>query len=172
MTEYLLDSSVLIGAHNTYCDMDVFPGFWEWLDKMNEAKMFYSVEAVYTEVMGHEDNLKAWAGARGEQIFLPADNKVVSAYSRVINWVNGQDYTQNAIDDFLKEDRADAWIIAHAMAYGRTVVSHEEPGGARRKVKIPDVCVGLGVPHKTLFEVQKQVMPLFVLQAVSRPPIV
>lgn len=38
---------------------------------------------------------------------------------------------------------ADAWVIAHAMAEGATVVTKE--GFAPRRVKIPDVCNALGV---------------------------
>ena len=44
--------------------------------------------------------------------------------------------------------RADPWVIAHAMATGGAVVTHEQKNPAiSNKVKIPNVCGHFGVRY-------------------------
>jgi len=35
--------------------------------------------------------------------------------------------------------------VAHALAHGDTVVTHEVPSNSLKKIKIPDACISLGV---------------------------
>ena len=59
---------------------------------------------------------------------------------------------------------ADCKLIAHALATGDTVVTHEKCGGnLRSKVKIPDVCRGLSVPCVDTFKVLEELKVRFVL---------
>ena len=42
--------------------------------------------------------------------------------------------------------------MAHAHAHGHAVVTHEVHSPSVRRVKIPTVCIGLGVKCMTTFE--------------------
>lgn len=56
------------------------------------------------------------------------------------------------------------YLVAHALAAGYTVVTHEKPGGGSiKKVQIPDVCIGLGVKCVTPFEMLRAERARFVL---------
>nr|WP_243663692.1 DUF4411 family protein [Rhodothermus marinus] len=59
---------------------------------------------------------------------------------------------------------ADYWLIAHALAGGFVVVTHEKPADTRNKVKIPNVCVGLGIKVMTPFEMLRHERARFVLE--------
>ena len=54
--------------------------------------------------------------------------------------------------DFLQV--ADFYLIAHALADGHVVVTHEVPTNSVKRIKIPNVCIGLGIrfitPHEML----------------------
>lgn len=58
---------------------------------------------------------------------------------------------------------ADYWLVAFALAYGHTVVTHEIPDGSRRKIKIPNACVGLGVRCMTPYQMLRYERARFVL---------
>ena len=63
--------------------------------------------------------------------------------TQVSQWVTENGYTPAAVNNFLQV--ADYWLVSHALANGLVVVTHEKPADTPNKVKIPNVCVGLGV---------------------------
>ena len=58
---------------------------------------------------------------------------------------------------------ADYWLVAHALAHQRTVVTHEVPAETIRKIKIPNACIGLGVACITPYEMLRRERARFVL---------
>ena len=51
---------------------------------------------------------------------------------------------------------ADPFLVGAAAESGSIVVTLETPAGAsRKKVKIPDTCCRLGVPHENTFEMMR-----------------
>lgn len=40
---------------------------------------------------------------------------------------------------------ADYYLVAHALAHGHTVVTHEVAAPSIKKIKIPNACIGVGV---------------------------
>ena len=53
-------------------------------------------------------------------------------------------YEAPAVSEFQRV--ADSWIVAHALAHGWVVVTHEKSAPrAKKRIKIPDACVALGV---------------------------
>ena len=40
---------------------------------------------------------------------------------------------------------ADYYLVSYALAHGHIVVTHEVPVDTVRKIKIPNVCVGIGI---------------------------
>ncbi len=147
---YLLDSNVFIQAKNLHYGFDFCPGFWTWLVNANAAMRACSIDKVGTELQAGNDDLSAWAIARGPQFFLPPDNPVLPALNQVSAWTNAQRYEPVAVATFFQV--ADYWLVAHALAHQHTVVTHEVPSTGARKVKISNVCVGLGIPCITPFE--------------------
>lgn len=76
-------------------------------------------------------------------------------------WVTGQHYEEAAISTFM--EAADYFLIAHALAGGHTVVTHEVAAATARKIKIPNVCIGLGVRCINPFVMLRSERARFVL---------
>lgn len=75
---------------------------------------------------------------------------------------NGQNYDQSAVSTFLQV--ADYYLIAQALADGHSVVTRETPaGGSRKRIKIPDVCIGMGVRCATPYEMLRAERARFIL---------
>jgi hypothetical protein len=123
--------------------------------------MVKSIEKVYDELRAGGDDLAGWADAQGQAFFLPPDNAVVGALPGVSAWVTSQTYEPAAISTFLQV--ADYWLVGHARAHAFTVVTHEVPSESNRKVKIPNVCVGMGLPCMTPYEMLRRERARFVL---------
>ncbi len=62
---------------------------------------------------------------------------------------------------FLKE--ADPWLIAHAKDNNYVIVTHERPSQSTTKIKIPDICNGLGVKWINTFEMLRDENAKFIL---------
>jgi predicted nucleic acid-binding protein len=144
--KYLVDADVLIQAHNAHYQFSFHPGFWDWLIQANQAGTVHSVEAVYQELSGAQDQLSNWATQHRAELFVAPDQQVTNELTAVAQWAQSQpNYTQGAIADFLAA--ADAVLIAHARAHDLTVVTHERSApDSQNRIKIPDACMGLGVP--------------------------
>jgi hypothetical protein len=159
---YLLDANVFIEAKNRYYGFDFCPAFWEWLVAENVAKRVFSVAAIGDELNAGNDDLDAWATARGDAFFLPPDASMLGALPRISTWVTGsQRYEPAAHTTFFES--GDYYLIAHAVAHGHVVVTHELPSNSRKRVKIPEVCIGLGIKFMTPFAMLRAERARFVL---------
>lgn len=158
---YLLDADVLIRAKNLHYGFDFCPAFWEWLIEKNAAEQVFSIEKVGDEVMAIEDKLSEWAGARGQDFFIRPGAAVFPSLAKVSTWANGQHYEPSAVDTFLQV--ADYYLVAYALADGHTVVTHEVPSASKRKIKIPDACIGLKIKFVTPYEMLRRERARFVL---------
>lgn len=147
---YLLDANVFIQAKNLHYGFDFCPGFWEWLALANEQGRVFSIERIANELESGDDDLSVWAVERGDGFFLKPDAKILPALAAVSQWAIGQSYAPAAVNTFLQV--ADYYLVAHALAHGHTVVTHEIAANSINKVKIPNACIGLGVPCVTPFE--------------------
>ena len=161
MTRYLLDANVLIQAKNLHYGFDFCPAFWKWLVVQNGAGTVASIEKVADELASGEDELTSWVKDRGSAFFLPADNAVLAALGTVSAWANGQSYDQAAVATFLKV--ADYWLVAHALAHGYTIVTHEISANSTKKIKIPDACIGLALHCVSPYEMLSREQAEFVL---------
>jgi hypothetical protein len=94
-------------------------------------------------------------------LFLKPDAKGLNGMGRVSQWVTENGYTPAAVNTFLQV--ADYWLVSQALAHGQVVVTHEQPANTPHKVKIPNVCVGLGIKVMTLFEMLHRERARFVL---------
>ncbi len=163
----LLDADIFIGAKNLHYGFDFCPAFWKWLDTANAEKRVFSIERVGKELEAGKDELVAWAAERRGGFFLRPPPEMLASLGTVSDWVAGEGYKTSAIDEFLKA--ADYYLIAHALAGGHDVVTHEVPSDpktkVKKKVKIPDVCKALDVKCVTPFVMLRDERARFVLGA-------
>ena len=158
---YLLDSNVFISAKNLHYGFDFCPAFWDWLISENRAGKVFSIERVGDELLAGDDDLTEWARDRGGDFFIPPDATLFPALGEVSSWATGQGYDQAAVSTFFQ--LADYYLVAQARAGQHTVVTHERASGSRRKIKIPDACIGLGVKYVTPYEMLRTERARFVL---------
>jgi len=77
--------------------------------------------------------------------------------------VTSAGYDPAAVSTFLQV--ADYYLVAHAMAHSLTVVTHEVPADSKKRVKIPNACIGLGIKCMTPYEMLRLERARFVLGA-------
>lgn len=162
---YLLDANVFIQAKNLQYGFDFCPAFWDWLEQKHATGLVISIRQVGEELRAGEDELAEWAHARSDGFFLPPDNAVLASAAHVSTWVVGQNYEPVAVNTFLQV--ADYWLMAAALSGGHTVVTHEVPSNSIRKIKIPNVCVGLGIRFMSPYQMLRQERARFVLGPVA-----
>ena len=158
---YLLDSDVFIQAKNLHYGLDFCPAFWDWLIATNTAGLVFSTEKVGDEIEAGADELADWAAARGDGFFLKPDAAILPALATVSSWATGQNYEPAAVSTFLQV--ADFYLVAHALAHGHVVVTHEVAAASTKKIKIPNACIGVGVKCMSLFEMLRHERARFVL---------
>ena len=161
MTKYLLDANIFIQAKNLHYGFDFCPAFWEWLEEQNKTGQVASIEKVADELKAGEDELAEWADRLGENFFLTPDEAMVPELTTVSTWANEQNYEPAAIATFLQV--ADYWLVAYAKAHDYTIVTHEIPSDSARKIKIPNVCIGLGLHCLSPYEMLRREKARFVL---------
>jgi hypothetical protein len=159
---YLLDANVFIEAKNRYYGLDFCPAFWEWLIVNNASEQVFSIEKVGDEIEAGGDELAVWAAQRGPSFFLKPDPAILPALGTVSNWATGQRYDPAAVNTFLLV--ADYYLVAHALAYAHTVVTHEIASTSTKMIKIPDACIGLGIKCMTPFAMLRRERARFVLE--------
>ena len=158
---YLLDANVFMQAKNLHYGLDFCPAFWDWLIDSNNAKLVFSIEKVGDEIDAGADELTIWAGQRGSGFFLKPEAAMLPALASVSSWATGQGYEPAAVNTFLSV--ADYYLVAHALANGFTLVTHEIASPSIRRIKIPNACIGLGVKCMTPFEMLRYERARFVL---------
>jgi len=163
---YVLDANVFMAAKNLHYGMDFCPAFWDWLIQANQAGKVFSIEKVGDEIEAGDDDLAQWASERGDGFFLKPDAAALAGLGTVAAWVNGHaNYSPAAKNTFLQI--ADYYLVAQALARKHVVVTHEKPENSVHRVKIPNVCIGLGLKFMTPFEMLRRERARFVLQRES-----
>jgi hypothetical protein len=158
---YLLDANVFISAKNLHYGLDFCPAFWTWLIEQNASGQVFSIDKVEAEILAGADELTEWASSLGPGYFLPPKQSAFPAMGRVSNWATDQRYEPVAVSTFLQS--ADYYLVAQALAGGFTVVTHEVHSATLRRIKIPDICIGLGIRCVTPYEMLRRERARFVL---------
>lgn len=161
MTRYLLDTNIFIQAKNLHYGFDFCPAFWEWLVTQNAAGNVASIEKVADELIAGSDELTDWVKDKGEAFFLRPDDTIVPALTAVSEWATSQYYTPAAVGTFLQI--ADYWLVAHAVAQECIVVTHEIPSDGKRRIKIPNACIGLKLHCVSPYEMLRRERARFIL---------
>ena len=160
---YLLDANVFIQAKNLHYGLDFCPAFWQWLIDNSANGHVFSIDKVADEIAAGSDELTDWA-KQNSSLFHATDTAVAVQFGKVSTWATSQQYEPAAFNTFLQV--ADFYLIAHALAGGHTVVTHEKPENSLKRIKIPNVCVGLGVRFMTPYQMLRIEKARFVLGAM------
>lgn len=158
---YLLDANVFIQAKNLHYGFDFCPAFWDWVATKNASGKVFSIEKVGDELEAGGDELADWATEQGAGFFLSPDAAILPALTQVSAWATGQGFELAAVSTFFQV--ADYYLVAHALAHSFTLVTHEIPANSIKKIKIPNVCIGLGIKFMTPYEMLRKERARFVL---------
>lgn len=159
---YLLDANVFITASNLHYGMDFCPAFWDWIEREYGKGKVFSIDKIEDELKVADDNVSKWIDNISSGFFLPTNNSISHSLTKVSKWVmDSKKYEPTAIRTFLQ--KADYYLIAHALSLKCKVVTHEVPSHSIKKIKIPDVCMGLGVKWVTPYMMLKKDRARFVL---------
>lgn len=161
---YLLDANVFIQAKNLHYGLDFCPAFWNWLIERNVAGQVFSIDKIAGEIAAGQDELTDWIHQQDDALFRKTDARIAAQFGQVSAWVTGQNYEPAAINTFLQV--ADFYLIAHALAENHVVVTHEVPANSTKRIKIPNVCAGLGLNFMTPYEMLRREQARFVLGGV------
>jgi hypothetical protein len=159
--KYLLDSNVFIEAKNRYYGLDFCPAFWDWLIQENSNGKVFSIEKVKDEIEAGGDELSLWASNFGSEFFLKPDEAIFPALGTVSNWAKEQNYEQSALNTFFQA--ADYYLVSHALPQKFTVVTHELFSDSQKRIKIPNVCLGLDIKFMTPYQMLRIEKAKFVL---------
>ena len=163
---YLLDANVFISAKRSHYGFDFCPGFWTWLIWANDQNRVSSIQPVRSELLAMEDDLADWVRTCADEFFLLPTPDVEASLNHVKEWVADQGYVLPAIARFFQA--ADGYLVAHAFARGCTLGTHEVRARSKKKIKIPDVCAGLGIKCVTPFAMLRRERARFILDPTSR----
>ena len=159
---FLLDANVFIQAKRRWYRFAVVPGFWDWLAGPYKQGTIRSIDRVMKELEAGKDDLRHWAKKKAPKGFFEPtiDDSTAGEYGKILVWVQEQPQCpQSEFDRFAAG--ADGWLVAHAKAEGYAVVTHEEPAGGGKRVKIPDVCRAFKVEYTDTFDMLEGLKAVF-----------
>lgn len=166
MAVYVVDSNFFIEAHRTTYPLDIATGFWNKLQKLAHAGTIISLDKVRNEIYDKNDALETWCKANLPDGFFKSSADVMREYRLVVAWALSMKhhYVQNAINEFLDADEADAFLIAYTLADtgNRTLVTQEVSAPQRKiKIKMPDCCDSMGVAYLNTVNMFRQLGETF-----------
>lgn len=144
MSPYILDSNFFIQAHRANYPFDVFPSFWKKIEQIANQGLIISIDKVRDEIFQNDDKLTSWCQSQLPDNFFRDSSISIEEYASLATWANSKSdhFTQRAIDQFLGNEYADAWIIAFALNQKLPIQTHEKSEPDRKsRIKIPDVCI-------------------------------
>jgi len=160
--QYLIDANIFITASRTYYDFNFGNSFWDFLVDQGKKKNIASIDKVFDELNNGNDELNEWANNYFSNYFIDTTtDEVLEQYAILMQWVDKQrnQYTQNAIDEFMKENNADAWLISLALTDKDKyviVTFEKENNQIKRKIPIPNVCKAFNIKYCDLFQMLKK----------------
>ncbi len=144
---YIADANIFIRSYHEM-PLDTWITFWQRIATAAQSGILCSIVPVKEELDRGHDKLTEWVKNNlPKNFFMPLDVDILDCYQETQNWASNQShYKVSALEDFAT--LADAYLIAAAKAKGATLITYEKSDiNSRKRVKIPDVCIGLGVRY-------------------------
>jgi hypothetical protein len=151
-----------MAANNLHYGLDFCPAFWDWLIHKGNTGVVFSIDKIADEIAAGADDLSAWASHQNS-LFRRTPASLAPQFGHVSAWATGQQFTPAAINVFLMA--ADYYLVAHALAGGHVVVTHETLGTSPGRIKIPNAYIGLGIRFMTPYQMLRIEQARFVLRA-------
>ncbi|WP_340619680.1 DUF4411 family protein [Xenorhabdus siamensis] len=150
---FLIDSNVFIEAKYFHYNFNYCKKFWDLILDLHQKGIVFSIKAVRNELIKKEDALCNWVKTEVPDSFFEDENKSFSSYAQLMNWSRNLNVHDKAKADFADINKADAFLIAHAMTNSMAVITHEkEQPGAKKRILIPNAAKANGVKTLTIFE--------------------
>ena len=139
-TRYSLDANIFIAAWRDYYPIDLYPGFWECLQRFGQEKRLLSVDRVRDEI-NSPNELVAWLKRHWHDAFASTRHpEIVNVFSEMHGWVQSNaQFLPAAKHEFAQT--ADGWLAAYAKTHNAIVVTNEVYNeNSRRRVPLPNLC--------------------------------
>lgn len=139
-TRYLLDANIFIAAWRDYYPIDLYPGFWQCLERYRQEGRLLSVDRVRDEIDSPKE-LVAWLKQHWQGAFVSTkDREVTRVFAEMQAWVQSNaQFLQAAKHEFAQA--ADGWLAAYAKTHNVIVVTNEVYNeNSRRRVPLPNLC--------------------------------
>ncbi|SDD44415.1 protein of unknown function [Algoriphagus faecimaris] len=150
MKVFVVDSNFFIEAHRAIYPLDVAIGFWSKVEQLAQEGKIISIDKVKDELYQNNDELKKWCQNNLPEDFFKDTDLVLPQYAKISVWVDSKraHFLPKAVNEFLAADEADAFLVAYGMAdiENRIIVTREvSDPKAKKRIKIPDCCLEMGV---------------------------
>lgn len=166
MGVYILDSNFFIQAYRYTYPLDVTLSFWNKVKQLASDGKIISIDKVRDEIFDRNDDLESWCRGNLPDNFFKDTSMILSEYQRVVAWAYSRNthYYQEAINEFLAADEADAFLIAYALSdsESRILVTQEvSRPEMRRKIKIPEPCIFLKIRYIDMMAMFRELRETF-----------
>jgi len=115
-----------------------------------------SIDKVRDEIYKNNDPLTDWCKGNLPEDFFEstATSDVMAKYREIVSWAHSKSthYQQTAIDDFMRVENADAFLVSYALTDPenlRLVTYETSRPDMKRAIKIPEPCDEKGVSFMT-----------------------
>ena len=139
-TTYSLDANIFIAAWRDHYPIDLYPGFWECLQRFGQEKRLLSIERVRDEIKSPNE-LVTWLRRHWRDAFASTtEPQAARTFSQMQMWVQTNDkFLPAAKHEFASA--ADGWLAAYAKVHGAVLVTNEVfDANVRRRVPLPNLC--------------------------------
>lgn len=153
MERFLIDANIFITAKNFYYQFGFCQAFWDFLAEMHNRGILFSIQSVKQEILRVNDPLKNWVQTALPNTFFQNQDLSANSYAKLMNYAQALNVKQIAKDEFAEKDNADAWLLAHALENGFSIITLEKPiPNAQRRIMIPNVAQDHNIKVVTPFE--------------------
>lgn len=150
---FLIDSNVFINAKYFHYNFNYCKMFWDYLISLHNNGVVFTINSVKRELLAKPDEIATWIENEVPSSFFQDEMSSMSNYAKLMNWAHTLDVSDKAKEDFASDNKADAFLIAHAMTHNFSIISHEKSQlGAKKRIMIPNAADVHGVKTLTIYE--------------------
>lgn len=159
---FLIDTNVFITPSNEYYPFDFARPFWDFMGQNIISGKIKILSSVYAEIVGndHKDELQEWLPKYKDKVIESlGDMEVVNNVARILDYiVNCRLYKEKGASKWVRQEIADKWLVATAMAHDSIIVTFERPNkpgsfpGQASEPKIPIIADHFKASHMDLFK--------------------
>ncbi|MDZ4105039.1 MAG: DUF4411 family protein [Nitrosomonas sp.] len=142
--KYCIDTCAIVDAGERYYPIDVFPTFWDNLDRLAQSGRLKAPNMLVRELERKTEIWRDWVYSRSETLLIPPDREFFSHLTDVVQVY--ESYNNGQFD--MEKIGGDPFFIALAKQHQLTLITVESnrQGGFR----IPNICREVGVKTVTL----------------------